>query len=173
MTPHNTAKSGTEHAHQSALFFYVSVAMRHGWDAANKWCETDEFPKIPNGTLASHKEVPALEWLHAIPNGGSRGDDEETRKIRGGALKAEGVKNGVPDVFLPYPCGGWHGLYIEFKRPALRPKKEGAKGGVSDDQLKFKEYAINNGYGWVVVYDWQEAANILRMYIEQEQEKCQ
>jgi len=48
--------------------------------------------------------------LYAIPNGGDR------HPAVGAALKAEGVKAGVPDVHLPVPVGRHHGLYIELKR---------------------------------------------------------
>lgn len=53
---------------------------------------------------------PVLALLHAIPNGGKR--DIRTDAM----LKAEGVKPGVPDIFLPIARGPYHGMYIELKR---------------------------------------------------------
>lgn len=50
------------------------------------------------------------ELLFAIPNGGAR------TAITGARLKAEGVRKGIPDVFLALPCGGHAGLWIEMKR---------------------------------------------------------
>lgn len=47
--------------------------------------------------------------LLAIPNGGMRS------KATAGRLKAEGVRAGVPDLFLPVPVGKWHGLWVEMK----------------------------------------------------------
>lgn len=163
MTPATLAKSGTEHAHQTALFAYVAVAYLHGFDVADEWSKTGKLPKRDPD---APPKVPALEWFHAIPNGGSRGDDDKSRKIRGAQLKAEGVRQGVADCFLPWPSGEWHGLYIEMKKPTERPKSETAKGGVSDEQRKFGEYAKRAGYGWVVCYDWEQAASYLRSYIE-------
>lgn len=163
MTPATLAKSGTEHAHQTALFAYVAVAYLHGFDVADEWCKTGKLPKRDPD---APPKVPALEWFHAIPNGGSRGDDDKSRKIRGAQLKAEGVRQGVADTFLPWPSGDWHGLYIEMKKPTERPKSETAKGGVSDEQRRFGEYAKRVGYGWVVCYDWEQAASYLRSYIE-------
>ena len=163
MTPATLAKSGTEHAHQTALFAYAAVAYLHGFDVADEWSKTG---KLPKRNPDAPPKVPALEWFHAIPNGGSRGDDAKSRKIRGAQLKAEGVRQGVADTFLPWPSGEWHGLYIEMKKPSERPKSETAKGGVSDEQRRFGEYAKRVGYGWVVCYDWEQAASYLRSYIE-------
>lgn len=168
MTPDKLAKSGTEHAHQVALFAWCAVAYLHGFEIAEAWAVDgpQAFKKSPRASNPdAPPAVPALEWFHAVPNGGSRGDDEQSRKIRGANLKAEGVRQGVADTFLPWPNAGWHGLYIEMKKPTERPKREG-KGGVSDEQSKFGAYAKSVGYGWIVCYDWREAANALLSYIE-------
>ena len=53
---------------------------------------------------------PELWLLYAIPNGGKRAIKTAI------ALKAQGVKSGVPDMCLPVARGGYHGLYIELKR---------------------------------------------------------
>lgn len=162
MTPDKLAKSGTEHGHQTALFAYVAVAYRHGFDIADAWCRSGPgaFKNSPRANDPQGVEVPALEWFHAIHNQG-HGD-----KVRGANAKAEGVRKGVADTFLPYPVGGWHGLYIEMKKPTERPKREGSKGGVSDEQAQFGEYAKNVGYGFMVCYGWEHAVSTLRSYIE-------
>lgn len=165
MTPAQLAKSGTEHAHQTALFAYVAVAYLHGFEVADEWCETGKIPQATPYSMYETPTVPALEWFHAIPNGGSRGDDAKSRKIRGAQLKAEGVRQGVADTFLPWPVGSWHGLYIEMKKPSQRPKSKTAKGGMSDDQLAFKEYALKVGFGFVTCYSWEDAVEILKTYL--------
>ena len=53
---------------------------------------------------------PELGLLYAIPNGGKRAIKTAI------ALKAQGVKSGVPDMCLPVARNGYHGLYIELKR---------------------------------------------------------
>ena len=53
-------------------------------------------------------KYPELALLYHIPNGGSR------RKSEAGRFKAEGVKAGVPDLFLPAARENFHGLYIEI-----------------------------------------------------------
>ena len=53
---------------------------------------------------------PELRMMFHIPNGGSRDIREAAN------LKKQGVKSGVPDIFLAVPRGGYHGLFIEMKR---------------------------------------------------------
>ena len=57
--------------------------------------ETDEQQALFDWAKISG--IPDIDLLHAIPNGGHR------NKATAGQLKAEGVKRGVPDIFLPVP----------------------------------------------------------------------
>lgn len=79
------------------------------------------------------KEFPELRGrLFAIPNGGHRHPAEAAR------LKLEGVRAGVPDLFLPVPAGGKHGLFIEMKRE---------KGGrLSPEQKDWLAFLQSQGY---------------------------
>ncbi len=161
MTPAQIAKSDTEHAHQAAVFAWCAVACLHGFDVANRFAKEG-----PNAFKGSPKiGVKELEWYHAIPNGGTRGDDAKTRAIRGGALKAEGVRSGVSDTFLPVRRGTYSGLYIEMKKPSEKPKREGSKGGVSDEQAAFGAFVQSQGFGFAVCYSWEEAISILMEYL--------
>ena len=138
MKPEDLAKTGSEAAHQTALF---------AWAALNV------------------KRWPELRWLHHIPNGGARGT-ARTAQIRGGQLKAQGVKAGVSDISLPVKRGQWSGLYIELKKPDLRPKREGSKGGVSDEQASFGAFVQAQGFGFYVCYSWDEAAKAIAQYLD-------
>lgn len=137
MTPEQLAASGTESGHQRAVFAR----------AAQK-----DF----------RERFPLLERLmFAIPNGGSRGDNARSRAIRGAQLKAEGVKSGVADIFISLARHGYHGLYIEMKKPT---NEKGRKGSLSDDQEKFRDAANMEGYGYVACYTWQEAIDNIERY---------
>lgn len=137
MNPASIAKE-SESSHQIALF---------------AWCSQNV------------KKYPELEWFHAIPNGGSRGDNPQARAIRGAKLIAEGVRPGVSDTFLPVKRGMYSGLYIEMKKPSVKPKKKTSKGGVSKEQLDFGNFVQLQGFGFVVCYSWEDAVNVLIEYL--------
>ena len=97
--------------------------------------------------------MPELALLHAIPNGGSRNPAEARH------LKAQGVKPGIPDIFLPCARGEYHGLYIELKR---------RKGGrVSIDQKKMILALQNQGYKAEVCMGWDEARDTICEYLRE------
>lgn len=176
LTPEELAKSNTEHAHQRALFAYTNVVTLYGWAIANDWARglvtfskgKIFFPKVCD-YLKESKPCPKLKWFHAIHNQG-HGD-----RVRGNRAKVEGVKSGVYDCFLPVPVWSgpkrhdwveYHGLYLEMKKPSVKPKSATAKGGRSDDQIEFGEFAEEQGYATVVCYSWFEAAEALWYYLE-------
>jgi hypothetical protein len=102
-------------------------------------------------------KLPDTHWIHAIPNGGARS------AASAGRLKAEGVRTGVWDVFVPVPRRGHHGLYLEFKRPEHRTHKN---GGLTQEQVEFGMQAHTLGYKMKAVYTWREAALALLEYLE-------
>jgi len=102
-------------------------------------------------TLRSGR-YPELALLHHIPNGGSRG------KIEAARFKAEGVKAGVPDIFLPVPRGEHHGLYIELKR------RHGSR--ISQAQAWWMEHLLGQGYCVAVCHGWGEAARVIEDYLQ-------
>ena len=101
---------------------------------------------------SSSKGIPK-ELLFAIPNGGKR--DVITANI----LKSEGVRPGVPDLFLAKESYCHAGLFIEMK------KKKG--GVVSDKQRAFAEILENNtSYAHVVCKGFEEARDLIEKYIK-------
>lgn len=94
---------------------------------------------------------PELRLLFAIPNGGKR-NIGVARK-----LKLEGVKPGVPDLFLPVARGGYHGLFIEMKR---------TRGGeVSKAQKAWLKELQSQGYHAVVCNGHNAALKALDDYL--------
>lgn len=91
------------------------------------------------------------ECLFAIPNGGHRYISVAR------ALKAEGVRSGVPDLFFSVPSNGKHGLFIEMK----------CEGGrASDNQKNFIAQAINRGYDAFVCFGWESAKLCIENYLK-------
>lgn len=116
-------------------------------------------------TVEHNEQVSLMKWwslahqqfgiseqlLFAIPNGGER------NVIVASRLKAEGVRAGVPDLFLAHPNNEFHGLFIEMKKP---------KGGVvSDNQKCYLELLKCSGYAVAVCHGWIEAKQIIEDYL--------
>ena len=96
---------------------------------------------------------PELKLLIHIPNGGKRSKSEAAR------FKAEGVKAGVSDLFLPVPKGDYHGLWIELKRLA--------GGTLSTAQKEWLEEMRAQGYAAECCKGWKQAAEMIEKYINQ------
>jgi len=118
--------------------------------------ESEEQQQIFTWASYAMGRWPELEYLHHIPNGGARS------KATAGRLKAEGVKPGVPDICLPVPHGGYHGLYIELK------KRKG--GRVSDKQSKWITALRSFGYAAVACHGAQEAIEVIQRYLSLREE---
>ena len=95
-------------------------------------------------------KYPQLRWMHAIPNGGLRDVRTATN------LKAEGVKAGVLDIFLPYPNDKWSGLYLEMKV---------GKNRLTEEQKEFIAF-VQRYYDYSVCYSWLEAKDKIVDYLE-------
>ena len=94
--------------------------------------------------------LPGLDLLFHIPNG------EKRDKATAGRLRAMGVKPGVPDVFLPIPRDGEHGLFIELKD---------GKNKATAFQALWLSALQAQGYRCQVCYGWQAAARAIVNYL--------
>ncbi len=96
-------------------------------------------------------QYPELALLFAVPNGGRRD------KVTGARLKAEGVKAGVPDIWLPVARCGYHGLVIELKAPGGRASRE---------QKAWLKALEEQGWLAAVCVGAVEARRLLQQYLE-------
>jgi hypothetical protein len=103
---------------------------------------------------------PELALLAAIPNGaklpyikknGRRFSPEAMK------LKAEGLKPGFPDMFLPVARRGFHGLFIELKYGRNQPTPE---------QMAWLDRLSEQGYLAVPAWGAEEAIEVLTEYLE-------
>lgn len=97
-----------------------------------------------------YKQEPRLMFAFHIPNGGLRTAREGYR------LVAQGVRKGVPDIFIPIPSAGFHGLWIEFKR---------GSGVMSEHQIKWQDFLISQNYFHIVAYDYLQAVDATLKYL--------
>lgn len=69
---------------------------------------------------------------------------------------AAGEKKGVPDLFLPLPCGDYHGLWIELKS---------AHGVMSREQKQWQIRLRSLGYAAVTAFALDEAIKEIENYL--------
>lgn len=105
-------------------------------------------------------QYPELGLMFAIPNGGKR-EKRQDRKGRwfsptAQKLKREGVKPGVPDIFLPCARGGSYGLFIEMKAP---------DGRVSPEQARIHAFLREEGYAVIVCFSLESAITLITWYL--------
>lgn len=128
------------------------------------------LPKVrgPNkariGPSEHQEQVTVIDWwrhackgyglpefaLFAIPNGGARDP------ITGSRLKAEGVRPGIPDLFLAAARHNQHGLFIEMKR------QDGIQSARQKDVSTDLSYL---GYGSWLAYSASEAIAAIKQYL--------
>lgn len=103
---------------------------------------------------------PELQLLFAVINGAKL---PWTRNARGQRfsreamhLKAEGLKAGVPDLWLPAARGRYHGLVIEMKFGTNKP---------SDEQLWWLQTLAGQGYKTAVCWSFEAARRAILEYL--------
>lgn len=103
---------------------------------------------------------PELGLLFAIPNGAKLPymKDHRGRRYSPQAkkLKAEGLRSGVPDLFLPVARMGYHGMFIELKVGRNRP---------SDEQVAYLDALAEQGYYAAVCWGAVEAIGAICAYL--------
>lgn len=119
----------------------------------NTASEHDEQKALFEWSSLCMRKYPELVLMFAVPNGGAR-NIVVARK-----LKAEGVKAGVPDVFLPVARGRHHGMAIEMKRVG---------GRASGEQKAWLKALEEQGYYTAICEGWEAAKNEIERYLNGE-----
>lgn len=94
-------------------------------------------------------KFPHLNMLHCSLNG------VKLSGTQARIAKGQGMLSGVPDLFLPVPRKGFHGLFIEMKSE---------NGKTTDNQHWFLTNADSIGYKTVVCYSAKEAIKAIEDY---------
>ena len=94
-------------------------------------------------------KYPNLDLLHCSLNGVKLSALQATKS------KQQGMLSGIPDLFLPVPIGGFHGLFIEMKSE---------KGRLSTNQTWFLSKVELLGYKIAVCYSANEAIKTIENY---------
>lgn len=111
--------------------------------------------------LESAIQISFMEWLSlqypkiekvtfSIPNGGQR------KVWSGFRLKREGMKAGVPDIFMAYPFNGYPGLFLEFKV---------AGRTTTPEQKEMIRLLLERGYMVRLVFNLQDAIMATNDYL--------
>ena len=94
---------------------------------------------------------PELQFLFHIPNESVGGQGWQIRN------RQLGVRSGVPDLMLPIPSQGYHGMFIEMKTKT---------GRVSENQKRWLSALNGFGYLAVVAYGWEDARCKILDYLQ-------
>ena len=113
--------------------------------------ESQEQQALIYWTNTMRYQMPELQLLYAVPNGGVRHKSTAER------LKKEGVKAGVPDLCLPVARCGKHGLYIEMKY---------GKNKQSEKQKQWQKELEAQGYEYALCYGWMAARDTIINYLK-------
>lgn len=94
---------------------------------------------------------PILRYAIHVPNGGGRS------RAEGGALKACGVRSGVPDILIPVRNGVYAGLALELKF---------GKNRTTEDQDRWLNALANAGYLVGVSYSVDKAIELISTFLK-------
>ena len=111
---------------------------------------------------ASTFTYPGIGLMFAIPNGAYLQGSGWQRARQWEKLRKQGARPGVSDIFLPYPAGGYSGLWIELKAPKPHRSK------VTEEQWAWLDAMNKVGYKAKVCYGAEEAIETIKRYMRAE-----
>jgi len=113
--------------------------------------EAIEQERVIKWARDNENNYPFLWLLHSSLNG------VKLSKNQAGRAKTQGMLSGVPDLFLPVPKKGFHGLFIEMKSQ---------QGRVSVSQSRFLSVTNELGYQSIVCYSSEDAIEKIKEEIK-------
>jgi hypothetical protein len=115
---------------------------------AKRHTESNEQIAAMDWLRAQHPDI-ALHTLHI-------GNERKASYYAGYIMKRMGVLKGASDLFMAWPSGGFHGLFIEVKSKVGRP---------SPEQKAFIQRMRDKGYKAEFCYGADEVINTMQEYI--------
>ena len=112
--------------------------------------EFEEQALLIDWTNLNKQRYPDLDLIFAIPNAAKRTKTTRNKMLR------EGLKSGVPDLFLPVPKKPHHGLWIEMKF---------GKNKTTANQDRWINRLQAKGYKVLICYSGQEAISEIEKYL--------
>lgn len=109
----------------------------------------------------SNEQITAMDWLrvqhpkiaeHTLHIGNER----KSSYYAGYIMKRMGVLKGASDLFMAWPNGGYHGLFIEVKSKVGRPTPE---------QKAFIQRMVDVGYYACICYGAEEVISTMKYYL--------
>jgi len=96
---------------------------------------------------------PIAKHIFSIPNGANKSFASAAK------FKREGLRSGIPDLFLPVARKGFHGLFIEMKRRRF--------ANVTFQQGAWQAALVHQGYHCVICYGADEAIAVIQDYLKE------
>lgn len=109
----------------------------------------------------SNEQIAAMDWLRAQhPKIAEHtlhiGNERKATYYAGYIMKRMGVLKGASDLFMAWPNGGFHGLFIEVKSKIGKPSAE---------QKAFLQRMKEVGYKAEICYGAEEVINTMKEYL--------
>lgn len=109
----------------------------------------------------SNEQIAAMDWLRLQHPEVSLhtmhiGNERKASYYAGYMMKRMGVLKGASDLFIAWPSGSYHGLFIEVKSKTGKP---------TPAQNEFIERMLKKGYHACVCYGADEIMNTIIWYL--------
>lgn len=97
------------------------------------------------------------EFAYAIPNGSYLAGNPAQRARLANALRAQGLRPGIPDFAIALPVAPYHGLYVELKRDD--------KASIQPNQRDWQAKLRLAGYKAEIACGFDQARECVQRYL--------